>query len=78
MFSLSFTIADFSASCHDEILIVYVPAKGFIQAEKFTSFCLMQANKENIESVHRIDPESTGEMAERFDELVQLLEHESD
>ena len=78
MFSLSFTIADFSASCHDEILIVYVPAKGFIQAEKFTSFCPMQANKENIESVHRIDPESTGEMAERFDELVQLLEHESD
>jgi magnesium transporter len=38
----------------------------------------MQANKENIESVHRIDPESTGEMAGRFDELVQLLEHESD
>ena len=38
----------------------------------------MQANKESIESIHRIDPESSGEMATRFDELVQLLETESD
>ena len=38
----------------------------------------MQANKENIESIHRIDPESTGEMAGRFEELVYLLENESD
>ena len=38
----------------------------------------MQANKENIESIHRIDPESTGEIAGRFEELVHLLENESD
>ena len=38
----------------------------------------MQANKENIESIHRIDPESTGEIAGRFEELVYLLESESD
>ena len=38
----------------------------------------MQANKENIDSIHRIDPESTGEMAGRFEELVHLLETESD
>ena len=38
----------------------------------------MQANKENIESIHRIDPESTGEIAGRFEELVHLLESESD
>ena len=34
----------------------------------------MQACKENLESIHRIDPDSTDEMAGRFDELVQLLE----
>ena len=34
----------------------------------------MQASKEDIESIHRIDPDSTDEMAGRFDELVQLLE----
>jgi magnesium transporter len=34
----------------------------------------MQASKENLESIHRIDPDSTDEMAGRFDELVQLLE----
>ena len=38
----------------------------------------MQANKESIESIHRIDPESSGEMAGRFDELVHLLENKSD
>jgi magnesium transporter len=38
----------------------------------------MQANKENIESIYRIDPESTDEMAGRFDVLVKLLETESD
>lgn len=38
----------------------------------------MQATKENIESVHRIDPKSSGEMAGRFEELVHLLETESD
>ena len=38
----------------------------------------MQANKENIDSIHRIDPESTGEIAGRFEELVHLLETESD
>jgi magnesium transporter len=34
----------------------------------------MQASKEDIESIHRIDPDSTDEMAGRFDKLVQLLE----
>ncbi len=34
----------------------------------------MQASKENLESIHRIDPDSTDEMAGRFDKLVQLLE----
>ena len=34
----------------------------------------MQASKENLESIHRIDPDSTDEMAGRFDDLVQLLE----
>ena len=38
----------------------------------------MQADKENIESIHRIDPESTGEIAGRFEELVHLLENEND
>ena len=38
----------------------------------------MQVNKENIDSIHRIDPESTGEIAGRFEELVHLLETESD
>ena len=38
----------------------------------------MQASKENIESIHRIDPDSTDEMAGRFDELVQLLENGKD
>jgi magnesium transporter len=38
----------------------------------------MQANKENIESIYRIDPESTDKMAGRFDVLVKLLETESD
>ena len=38
----------------------------------------MQANKESIESIHRIDPKSSGEMAGRFDELVHLLENKSD
>lgn len=38
----------------------------------------MQATKENIESVHRIDPKSSGEIAGRFEELVHLLETESD
>ena len=38
----------------------------------------MQANKENIDPIHRIDPESTGEIAGRFEELVHLLETESD
>jgi magnesium transporter len=38
----------------------------------------MQATKENIESVHRIDPKSSGEMVGRFEELVHLLETESD
>ena len=38
----------------------------------------MQVNKENIDSIHRIDPESTGEIAGRFEVLVHLLETESD
>ena len=38
----------------------------------------MQANKENIESIHRIDPESSGEMEARFEDLVDLLENASD
>ena len=38
----------------------------------------MQATKENIESIHRIDPESSGEMESRFEDLVELLENASD
>ena len=38
----------------------------------------MQSNKENTESIHRIDPESSGEMAGRFEELVHMLENKSD
>ena len=38
----------------------------------------MQVNKENIDSIHRIDPESKGEIAGRFEVLVHLLETESD
>lgn len=38
----------------------------------------MQANKENTESIHRIDPKSSGEIAGRFEELVHLLENRSD
>ena len=38
----------------------------------------MQSNKENIESIHRIDPESSGEMESRFEDLVVLLEDASD
>ncbi len=38
----------------------------------------MQSSKENIESIHRIDPESSGEMQSRFEDLVELLENASD
>ena len=38
----------------------------------------MQSSKENIESIHRIDPESSGEMESRFEDLVELLENASD
>jgi magnesium transporter len=38
----------------------------------------MQATKENIESIHRIDPESSGEMESRFEDLVRFLEEGSD
>jgi magnesium transporter len=41
-------------------------------------FHFMQSNKENTESIHRIDPESSGEMAGRFEELVHMLENKSD
>ena len=38
----------------------------------------MQSSKENIESIHRIDPESSGEMQSRFEDLVELLENAGD
>ena len=38
----------------------------------------MQATKENIESIHRIDPESSGAMESRFEDLVRFLEEGSD
>ena len=53
-----------------------VPVRRVEEGNK--TFYFMQANKESIESIHRIDPESSGEMAGRFDELVHLLENKSD
>ena len=38
----------------------------------------MQANKVNIESIHRINPESSSKMQARFEDLVHLLENASD
>jgi magnesium transporter len=38
----------------------------------------MHSSKENIESIHRIDPESSGEMESRFEDLVELLENAGD
>jgi magnesium transporter len=38
----------------------------------------MHSSKENIESIHRIDPESSGELESRFEDLVELLENAGD
>ena len=38
----------------------------------------MQPTKENQDVIHRIDPESSEEISNQFDELVDLLEHGSD
>ena len=38
----------------------------------------MQAFKENTDSVHRIDPDSKGAIASRFNELVNSLESGED
>jgi magnesium transporter len=38
----------------------------------------MQTTKDSSEYIHRIDPESSVEMSNRFDELVRLLEEEAD
>ena len=38
----------------------------------------MQPTKENQDVIHRIDPESSEEISNQFDELVRLLEHGSD
>ena len=38
----------------------------------------MQANKDNQDVIHRIDPESSEEISNRFDHLVQLLETGTD
>ena len=56
--------------------LLTVPVRRVEEGNK--TFYFMQANKESIESIHRIDPESSGEMAGRFDELVHLLENKSD
>ena len=38
----------------------------------------MNALKENQDVIHRIDPENSEEISNRFDELVRLLEEGSD
>ena len=34
----------------------------------------MQETKENQDAIHRIDPESSEEISNRFEELVELLQ----
>ena len=38
----------------------------------------MQANKENQDAIYRIDPESSEEISNRFEELVELLQEGTD
>ena len=38
----------------------------------------MNALKDNQDVIHRIDPENSEEISNRFDELVRLLEDGSD